>query len=78
MSKKAKIELIIKILLILVFVPVGVVSWAWSETPKGNPFVEDSFSYQLHYEGWPKRPYNQANQPDTDNYSNAWNVLGRK
>ena len=78
MSKKAKIELIIKILLILVFVPVGVVSWAWRETTKGNPFVADPFSYQLHYEGWPKILYNQGKKPDTDNYSNALNVLKRR
>lgn len=62
MTKKAKIELIIKILLILVFVPVGVVSLAakkeatWSgtyETDKnnttatGSPFSEEvSFRYK--------------------------------
>lgn len=78
MSKKAKIELIIKIVLILVFVPVGVVSWAWSETTKGNPFVGNFFKYNIHFGSFGTSTYNPKNSTDpiTDNMQNAFdNIL---
>lgn len=87
MTKKAKIELIIKILLILVFVPVGVVSLAevktdqWNQTAgegttKGNPFGEEiKFMYKENYDS-SKDSKRYGNENDT--YSGVKNDFANR